>query len=101
MSEDDKKPLKDVAVEIEAEPPPGHGEPSAAEPTVEANPIVELTAQLEKLEKEKKQTYDRLLRTAADFDNYKKRASRDAAQAEENGRTKLLKELLPIMDNLE
>src|SRR5205807_7996093 len=32
---------------------------------------------------------------------YEKRASRDAGQAEEQGRGKLLKELLPIMDNLE
>src|SRR2546423_684797 len=103
MSEDDKKPPREVAVEIEVEPSPaaaGAGQP-AAEPAAGSNPIAELTAQVEKLEKEKKQTYDRLLRTAADFENYKKRASRDAGQAEEHGRVKLLKELLPIMDNLE
>ena len=39
-------------------------------------------------------------RTQADFENYRKRASRDAALAQERGIAKLAKELLPAIDNL-
>ena len=40
-------------------------------------------------------------RTKADFDNYRKRASREAAVAQERGVAKLAKELLPAVDNLD
>jgi molecular chaperone GrpE len=40
-------------------------------------------------------------RTQADFENFRKRAARDAAIAKERGATKLALELLPAVDNLE
>jgi len=40
-------------------------------------------------------------RTQADFENYRKRAAREAAIAKERGATKLALELLPAVDNLE
>ncbi|HEX3803782.1 MAG TPA: nucleotide exchange factor GrpE [Solirubrobacteraceae bacterium] len=40
-------------------------------------------------------------RTQADFENYRKRAARDAALAQERGVAKLAKELLPAIDNLD
>ena len=40
-------------------------------------------------------------RTQADFENYRKRAAREAAVAQERGATKLAKELLPAIDNLD
>ena len=40
-------------------------------------------------------------RTKADFENYRKRATRDAAAAQERGIAKLAKELLPAVDNLD
>jgi molecular chaperone GrpE len=40
-------------------------------------------------------------RTQADFENFRKRAARDAAAATTRGATKLAKELLPAVDNLE
>jgi molecular chaperone GrpE len=40
-------------------------------------------------------------RTKADFDNFRKRAARDAALAADRGTIKLAKELLPALDNLE
>jgi len=40
-------------------------------------------------------------RTQADFENYRKRVARDAAQAQERGVAKLAKELLPALDNLD
>ena len=44
---------------------------------------------------------DRLLRLAADFDNYKKRAARERAEYVALANERLLKELLPILDDLE
>jgi len=40
-------------------------------------------------------------RTQADFDNFRKRAARDAALAADRGTTRLAKELLPALDHLE
>ena len=40
-------------------------------------------------------------RTQADFENFRKRAAREAAIAKERGATKLALELLPAVDNLE
>jgi molecular chaperone GrpE len=40
-------------------------------------------------------------RTQADFENYRKRSAREAAAATQRGATKLTKELLPAVDNLE
>ena len=40
-------------------------------------------------------------RTQADFENFRKRAARDAALAEQRGVIKLVKGLLPAIDNLE
>src|SRR5437660_6685048 len=44
---------------------------------------------------------DRLLRLAADFDNYKKRAARERAEYVAFANERILKELLPILDDLE
>jgi molecular chaperone GrpE len=40
-------------------------------------------------------------RTKADFENYRKRAAREAAAAQERGVIKLARELLPAVDNLD
>lgn len=44
---------------------------------------------------------DMALRTAADFDNYRKRSRREVDDARKAGREELLKEFLPVFDNLE
>src|SRR5246127_3660169 len=44
---------------------------------------------------------DRLLRLAADFENYKKRAARERQEYVALANERLLKELLPILDDLE
>ncbi|HEX6459925.1 MAG TPA: nucleotide exchange factor GrpE [Thermoleophilaceae bacterium] len=40
-------------------------------------------------------------RTQADFENYRKRAAKDAANAGERAKAGLVRELLPVLDNLE
>jgi len=44
---------------------------------------------------------DALLRTAADFDNFRKRSRREMDEARRGGREDLLRVLLPVFDNLE
>ncbi|MEM9190107.1 MAG: nucleotide exchange factor GrpE [Myxococcota bacterium] len=44
---------------------------------------------------------DQLLRTAADFDNFRKRTKRDLEEANRRGRDDILREVLPVIDNLE
>jgi molecular chaperone GrpE len=41
------------------------------------------------------------LRTAADYDNFRKRTKREIEEARRNGREELIRTLLPVFDNLE
>lgn len=61
----------------------------------------ELIVRLEKIEKEKEELSDRLLRTLAEFDNYKKRVSREKDELIKYGIENFALELLPIVDNFE
>jgi molecular chaperone GrpE len=56
---------------------------------------------LGKLESDNRDLKDRLLRTAAEFENFKKRSKKEMEDAATKGREQLLKELLPALDNLE
>lgn len=44
---------------------------------------------------------EQLLRTAADFDNFRKRTRRELEDATRRGKEQALKELLPVFDNVE
>ena len=55
----------------------------------------------ELLEGEVARLKERLLRTAADFDNFRKRSRKDIADAERRVQEDLLRSLLPTFDNLE
>jgi molecular chaperone GrpE len=63
--------------------------------------IEELKRKLEEKENEVKEHYDRLLRMAADFDNYKKRAAREKEEWTKFANEDLIKGILPFIDNLE
>ena len=56
---------------------------------------------LETLQREKNALQDRLLRTAAEFDNYRKRVERDRREQAEAMTADALMDLLPIIDDLE
>jgi molecular chaperone GrpE len=56
---------------------------------------------LARAEQANRELHDRLLRAAAEFENYKRRAKKEMDEAATRGREQLLKELLPAMDNLE
>jgi molecular chaperone GrpE len=53
------------------------------------------------LEKEAKDNYDRYLRIAAEFENFKKRTIRETEDFRKYANESLLKEMLPVVDNLE
>jgi molecular chaperone GrpE len=53
------------------------------------------------VETELAQTKDRLLRLAAEFDNFKKRTARQFTAIVENAQTEILADLLSVQDNLE
>jgi len=61
----------------------------------------ELRALLEKKEEELLQKHDQLLRTQAEFENYKKRTIREKADLMQFGNEALMRELLSIIDDLE
>lgn len=76
---------------------PAEREVPVVEETVESGPspaVAALTAERDKLK-------DQLLRALADFDNYRKRARRDQDDAARRAREEILREFLPVFDNLE
>ena len=63
--------------------------------------VEELKKRLNEKEKEAKENLDRLLRMAADFENYKKRAAREKEDWTKFSNEDLIKSILPFIDNLE
>ena len=59
------------------------------------------TTALDELRREKDALQDRLLRTAAEFDNYRKRIERERGEFAAYAAADVLADLLPIVDNLE
>ncbi len=88
-------PSEPAAADPAAAGPAGKAEGSAS-PAAEAP-----AAEVEGPEVEIARLKERLLRTAADFDNFRKRTRRDIADAERRVQEDLLRSLLPTFDNLE
>ncbi len=79
---------------------------AAAKPSPANVPVVaELTPeQLEDLKTRAAradENWDRLLRTAADLENFKKRAARERIEAAQSAKVELLSKLLPVLDHFE
>ena len=92
---------------IDSEPdrePPEHdvgGLVSTDEPAQQENELVRLQRQFELKEQEAKSNYDRLLRQTAELENFKKRSARERDEAIRFANEYLIKDLLPVLDNLE
>ncbi len=84
-------------IPVEVEPPDANG--SASEPA--PDPLALLETKIAQLEKEKKDNYDRYLRAAADLENTRKRTKREIEDAKSDAKNRVLKEMLPVVDNLE
>jgi molecular chaperone GrpE len=69
--------------------------------TEKAQTKAELEERLAELEKERDEHLDDLKRVAAEFENYRKRVARDQASQAARAHERLVKELLPVLDDLE
>ncbi len=61
----------------------------------------DLENHIESLESENERLKEKLLRLAAEFDNFKKRTDREFKQLQENANAGLINQFLPVLDNLE
>jgi molecular chaperone GrpE len=83
------------------------GEPSGEEdPANEAERLaekveVESEDPLARAQRERDEYLDLARRAQADFENYRKRAAKEAAAAGDRAKSGLVRELLPVVDNLE
>jgi molecular chaperone GrpE len=79
-------------------------QPPTAEPLATVDAATISPEQLEELKQRAAQSderWERLLRTTADFDNYKKRAAREKQDAIKFANEGLLQKLVPVLDNFE
>jgi molecular chaperone GrpE len=82
----------------ENELPPSGPESAGLDQAVE---LASLREQLEAKKKEAGENYDRYLRQVAELENFKKRANREKDEAIRFANEALVKDLLPVVDNLE
>jgi molecular chaperone GrpE len=69
------------------------GSAEATAPIADLDPLTAAQAEVQRIR-------DQLLRTAADFDNFRKRSRREIQDAERRAREDFLRNLLPVFDNL-
>ena len=86
MAEEVKTPETEQTAEAKAEPVKKEKKPKK-------------NSELEKVKAELEATKDMLLRTAAEFDNYKKRTEREKLGVAEYAKSSVMKSILPILDN--
>ncbi|MCI0669368.1 MAG: nucleotide exchange factor GrpE [Myxococcaceae bacterium] len=89
-------------------PTAGEEAPPAEAPAADARELEELRLQLDlsqakgrELMEKLRDTHERMLRSAADLDNYRKRATREKEETQKYGIERVLKDLLPVIDNLD
>src|SRR3984957_5911378 len=73
--------------------PPASAKVNAAAPPP-ADPLADARAEVARMK-------EAWMRTAADFDNFRKRSRRELEDARKGGREEILRDLLPVFDNLE
>ena len=71
----------------------------AAEPKPKKSPPNK-SAELEKVKAELEQTKDLLLRTAAEYDNFKRRTEKEKTELSDYVKANTVKKLLPVADNI-
>ena len=80
------------------DPTVGGAQSTAVDPATE---LATLRGQLQAKEKESNENYDRYLRQVAELENFRKRANREKQEAIRFANEALVKDLLPVVDNLE
>jgi molecular chaperone GrpE len=92
--DDEGEPGGDEDPANEAERDAARDEAAASEPAEDEDPLA-------RAERERDEYLELAKRTQADFENWRKRAAKEAAVAGERAKSGLVRELLPIVDNLE
>jgi molecular chaperone GrpE len=59
------------------------------------------TADVDEVQRQRDEYYERLLRKTAEFDNYRKRVDRDRQATSESLTAEVMRDLLPLVDDLE
>jgi len=90
-----------VTARDEAGEPSGDEEASNEQELLEEKERAEAEDPLARAQRERDEYLDLARRAQADFENYRKRAAREAAAAGERAKSGLVRELLPVVDNLE
>jgi molecular chaperone GrpE len=85
----------------EADEPSGEEDPANEEERLAEKEEAEAEDPLARVQRERDEYLDLARRAQADFENYRKRAAKEAAAAGERAKSGLIRELLPIVDNLE
>ncbi|MCG5054743.1 MAG: nucleotide exchange factor GrpE [Myxococcales bacterium] len=96
MTDNDTMPSSEAETSPEPESAQG-GEPREAAETAPAS----LEARLAQAERERDDNRERMLRIAAEFENWKRRARRDQDDAQFKAKEQVLKDILEVADNLE
>jgi molecular chaperone GrpE len=81
----------------EAEPLPAGNATAGEGASLSPGQIEDLKTRVAKAD----ENWERLLRTTADFDNFKKRAAREKTEAVQYANVGLLQRILPVLDNFE
>lgn len=89
---------QDAEQAVKADKP--QAEKKKSEPKKAKNEAVKLQAELDKALAELAETKDRLLRTAAEYDNFKRRTEKEKADLTAYVKADTLKGLLPVADNV-
>jgi len=74
---------------------------ASTDPASASAPAPEQLAELQARAAKADEHWDRLLRTAADFENFKKRAARERHETAQSTAAALLQKLLPVLDHFE
>jgi molecular chaperone GrpE len=96
-----------AAADAEATSPPAAESPASSSPAAPAppeaapGPSPEEILQLKAEAARAKEYWDRLLRTAADFDNFKKRVAREREDVRKYAHEALLRRLIPVLDGFD
>ncbi len=83
------------------EDPAAATEEPVAEQTEDQKKIEELTGQLAEARKQSEDYLDRLRRSMAEFDNYRKRTEKEKEQERTKGILEVVSAVLPLLDNFE
>jgi len=92
---DEEEPSASGPPKISQEEQAGSSASTPVAPDVE-----DLKRQLSQMEAEKKEVYERYLRSYAEFENFKKRVAKEQSDQNRYANERLLKALLPVLDNL-